>query len=371
MSKTLYYDSNTHQLVIGDCSSNELDPITVEPTLSSDTFKVSEDGKLQIKINGNYVFVGDKSLIGPVPQLKIETDYWYTSDDNGATWKRLGKATGADGKDGTNGTNGADGKDGQDGADGQDGKDGITYYTWIKYAKTFPTADTELYDSPDATTEYLGIATNKLEQTESDNYEDYKWSKLKGDQGIQGEPGKDLTLTSAFPPDPQLGDRILWNGPSKSSTLVPCGYTETGEIYEYCNSNALPEHIQKTESIVELGLSFSELTSYKINQLLAKEFISLYNRKPKKYMDAGTGCIKVNFSQIPDSSHPLAPIVKIYLSGKAETGNKTSQLKTIADFMDANVGTDLYWKGYTESSDLEENKCYWIPVSSFTKLTSE
>ena len=35
MNKTLYYDSNTHQLVIGDCSSNELVPITVEPTLSA------------------------------------------------------------------------------------------------------------------------------------------------------------------------------------------------------------------------------------------------------------------------------------------------------------------------------------------------
>ena len=38
MSKTLYYDSNTHRLVIGDCSSSELEPITVEPTLSGDTF---------------------------------------------------------------------------------------------------------------------------------------------------------------------------------------------------------------------------------------------------------------------------------------------------------------------------------------------
>ena len=35
MSKTLYYNSNTHQLVIGDCASNELIPITVEPTLST------------------------------------------------------------------------------------------------------------------------------------------------------------------------------------------------------------------------------------------------------------------------------------------------------------------------------------------------
>lgn len=91
MSKTLYYDSNTHQLVIGDCSSNELDPITIEPTLSADTFKLSEDGKLQIKINGEYVFVGDKSLVGPPPQLKIEDGCLYVSDGNGTNWTSLGQ----------------------------------------------------------------------------------------------------------------------------------------------------------------------------------------------------------------------------------------------------------------------------------------
>ena len=43
------------------------------------------------------------------PLLKIENDYWFISYDNGATWTKLGKATGATGADG------ADGKDGQDG----------------------------------------------------------------------------------------------------------------------------------------------------------------------------------------------------------------------------------------------------------------
>ena len=90
MSKTLYYDSNTHQLVIGDCASNELDTITVEPTLSADTFKISEDGKLQIKINGEYVFVGDKSLVGPAPQLKIENGCLFALYDNGENWTPLG-----------------------------------------------------------------------------------------------------------------------------------------------------------------------------------------------------------------------------------------------------------------------------------------
>lgn len=89
MSKTLYYNSNTHQLVIGDCASNELDTITVEPTLSADTFKISEDGKLQIKINGEYVFVGDKSLVGPAPQLKIDNGCLYVLSDG--EWTSLGQ----------------------------------------------------------------------------------------------------------------------------------------------------------------------------------------------------------------------------------------------------------------------------------------
>lgn len=91
MSKTLYYDSNTHQLVIGDCASNELDPVTVEPTLSADTFKLSEDGKLQIKINGEYVLVGDKSLVGPAPQLMIENGCLSASYNNGEDWTPLGQ----------------------------------------------------------------------------------------------------------------------------------------------------------------------------------------------------------------------------------------------------------------------------------------
>ena len=46
---------------------------------------------------------------GITPQLKIEDDYWYISYDNGATWTKLGKATGEDGQDGKDGANGSDG----------------------------------------------------------------------------------------------------------------------------------------------------------------------------------------------------------------------------------------------------------------------
>lgn len=46
---------------------------------------------------------------GITPQLKIEDGYWYLSYDNGATWQKLGKATGNNGLDGANGADGEDG----------------------------------------------------------------------------------------------------------------------------------------------------------------------------------------------------------------------------------------------------------------------
>ena len=49
---------------------------------------------------------GTNGTNGVTPQLKIENDYWYVSYDNGATWEKLGKATGNDGIDGENGEDG-------------------------------------------------------------------------------------------------------------------------------------------------------------------------------------------------------------------------------------------------------------------------
>ena len=72
---------------------------------------------------------------------------------------------------------------------GTDGINGINYYTWIKYSDY---ADgTSLYDMPNDNTEYIGIAVNQTSQTESTNKSDYKWSKFRGDDGVDGENGDD------------------------------------------------------------------------------------------------------------------------------------------------------------------------------------
>ncbi len=79
---------------------------------------------------------GKDGVDGVTPQLKIEDNYWFVSYDNGATWTKLGKATGndgangEDGKDGEDGNDGEDGKDGEDGNDGEDGKDGVNADTY-------------------------------------------------------------------------------------------------------------------------------------------------------------------------------------------------------------------------------------------------
>ena len=61
---------------------------------------------------------------GVTPQLKIEGGYWYISYNNGATWTKLGKATGEDGEDGTKGDKGDKGDKGETGATGATGPKG-------------------------------------------------------------------------------------------------------------------------------------------------------------------------------------------------------------------------------------------------------
>lgn len=78
------------------------------------------------------------------------------------------------------------GENGSQGVPGPPGEDGQTFYTWIKYADT-PTSG--MSDSPDGK-KYLGIAYNKESPIESDNYEDYQWSDIKGEDGIPGTPGE-------------------------------------------------------------------------------------------------------------------------------------------------------------------------------------
>lgn len=79
---------------------------------------------------------------------------------------------------------GANGENGIDGADGEDGK---TYYTWIKYSDRLKPGPDEMKDEPDESTIYIGIAVNKLSPEKSKDWNDYQWSKFRGDDGVNAD----------------------------------------------------------------------------------------------------------------------------------------------------------------------------------------
>ncbi|MBR5833373.1 MAG: hypothetical protein IKY48_02210, partial [Bacteroidales bacterium] len=79
---------------------------------------------------------GQDGKDGVTPLLKIEDNYWFISYDDGATWTKLGKATGEDGADGAPGQDGADGQPGAPGQDGADGKDGDSFFQSVDTSNT-------------------------------------------------------------------------------------------------------------------------------------------------------------------------------------------------------------------------------------------
>ena len=84
-------------------------------------------------------------------------------------------------------------KDGEQGEPGKPGESGKTLYTWIKYSQN---ADgSNMTDDPDGAI-YVGFAYNKESATESTNPSDYSWTKIKGEDGKQGEDAYTIILSN-------------------------------------------------------------------------------------------------------------------------------------------------------------------------------
>ena len=94
---------------------------------------------------------------------------------------------GEKGDPGERGLQGLQGEKGDQGIPGKDGKDGKTSYTHIAYANS---ADGQTdFSVSDSNREYVGMYVDFTE-TDSQNPDDYAWSKIKGADGSQGTPGK-------------------------------------------------------------------------------------------------------------------------------------------------------------------------------------
>lgn len=121
------------------------------------------------------------------------------------------------------------GATGNTGATGPTGANGVTYYTWVKYSDV--SDGTGLYDTPTASTKYIGIAVNQPQAAESAVKTDYTWSLFKGDTGATGPTGANAITVVV----------------SNESHSVPCdlngaptSYAGSGsDIYVYDNGTAL------------------------------------------------------------------------------------------------------------------------------------
>ncbi|MFS0997712.1 phage tail spike protein [Enterococcus gallinarum] len=67
-----------------------------------------------------------------------------------------------------------------EGVPGPPGENGQPTYTWLKYADDYQ--GTNMSDDPTGKY-YIGLATNKLSATESNDPKDYKWQLVKGEDG--------------------------------------------------------------------------------------------------------------------------------------------------------------------------------------------
>ena len=268
---------------------------------------------------------------------------------------------------------GKDGTDGTNGINGTNGKDGITYYTWIKYSDN---ADgTNLYDSPNDNTKYIGIAVNQTSQTESTNESDYKWSKFRGDDGVNGSNGTDGIGISSVTEEYYLSTSKseqkdgswetsppTWSKGNYMWTRSKIEYTN-GEI-EYttpiCDSSweVADEVAQEVETInqkvAELEITDESITS------TVSSMQSTVNGFDTRITTAQQTADKINWvvasgtssSNMTLTNNALSIISSnIDLTGKVTFNSFSSGLKAQADEWDASYNTIYYWAyGYPSST---------------------
>ena len=90
---------------------------------------------------------------------------------------------------------------GDQGIPGRPGSDGVTLYTWVKYADD--NLGTGMTDDPTGKA-WLGLAFNKTTPQESNDYRDYTWSKIKGEDGQDGVDGDIGDFPDYLPATPQV-----------------------------------------------------------------------------------------------------------------------------------------------------------------------
>lgn len=170
------------KLKAGKNGVNGLDGLQGERGEQGVPGKDGKDGTNGVDGKTSYFHIKYSSVANPTSSSQMtETPSTYigtyvdyepndSTDPKKYTWSKF---EGSDGKDGTPGTNGTDGK---------------TYYLHIAYANS---ADGKTgFSVSDGTSKlYIGQYTDTVKEDSTDPTK-YMWSKIKGEQGADGKPGR-------------------------------------------------------------------------------------------------------------------------------------------------------------------------------------
>lgn len=141
---------------------------------------------------------------------------------------------------------GKDGANGIDGVPGAKGADGQTTYTWIAYSDN--ASGSGMYQTPNSSTKYIGIAVNKTTATESGNPADYTWSLFKGADGQNGNDGAQGPQ-GPIGPTGQTGNTGLTG--SRGAGRYTVG-TSTGAWSDATANSAVPSNSPVIDDIVTI-----------------------------------------------------------------------------------------------------------------------
>ena len=210
---------------------------------------------------GNDGSEGSAGKDGITPQLKIKLNYWYISYDNGATWERLGPATGADG------ANGRPGKDGDSFFEKvYEDEDGYVHFVLVGGDEyVVPTKDTleaQLKDLQDLIDENYHIKSYEAITDDTGATIGYELVLVKdgkeetitimnGKDGAPGEPGTQITVTE------ENGIITIVVGDGEFVFKIP-------KYKEMDLSFVLSDNTGKEVSTVNLVKGTKQIVSYKI-----------------------------------------------------------------------------------------------------------
>lgn len=206
-----------------------------------------------------------------------------------------------------------------EGVPGPPGENGQPTYTWLKYADDYQ--GTNMTDDPTGKY-YIGLATNKLTATESNDPKDYKW------QLVKGEDGQDAHIYQAYSWSPDGTDRF--------TTTYPNENLFSGDVavqtYSSVSSNNASTYPITKEIRTESNFYFSRIR--RSNPTQNPKVFSIFNgiNLPKDFAAKLAGK-KVTLSLLARGTSN----VKMNLMARCVSASGTSALP--GDYQVVNIGT--------------------------------